>query len=365
LKIAFFHLGGPTRRLRWTCELLTEKNALIQEATFQLPVIDDQLKLFVLSSSRAFGEQVSASLAIEPGLHEERDFEDGEHKARPLISVRGKNAFVIQSLYGDRHQSGNDKLCRLLFFIGALKDAAAARVTAVVPYLAYARKDRKTKARDPVTTRYVAALFEAVGTDVVMTLDVHNLAAFQNAFRCGTEHLEANALFIKHFTPLLKGADVVVVSPDAGGIKRAERFRQLLSHALGKPVGAAFAEKYRSLGVVSGDMMVGDVKGKIAIIVDDIISTGTTIGRTARACQALGSTRVFAAATHGLFMEGAEAALLDSALEGIVVTDSVPPFRLKEGPLKAKLTVLSSALLFAEAIHRLHVCGSITELLEP
>ena len=96
-----------------------------------------------------------------------------------MISVRGKNVFVVQSLYGDHRQSGNDKLCRLLFFIGALKDAAAARVTAVVPYLAYARKDRKTKPRDPVTTRYVAALFEAVGTDTVMTLDVHNLAAFQ------------------------------------------------------------------------------------------------------------------------------------------------------------------------------------------
>ena len=237
---------------------------MIEEATSEFPVIDNQLKLFVLNSSRAFGEQVSLRLALEPSLHEEREFEDGEHKARPLISVRGKNVFVIQSLYADHQQSGNDKLCRLLFFIGALKDAAAARVTAVVPYLAYARKDRKTKPRDPVTTRYVAALFEAVGTDAVMTLDVHNLAAFQNAFRCRTEHLEANMLFVEHFVPVLKDSEVVVVSPDAGGVKRAERLRQLLSHALGKPVGAAFAEKYRSLGVVSGDMVVGDVKGKNA-----------------------------------------------------------------------------------------------------
>jgi len=337
---------------------------MIEEATSQLPVIDNQLKLFVLNSSRTFGEQVSLRLAVEPSLHEEREFEDGEHKARPLISIRGKNVFVIQSLYADHQQSGNDKLCRLLFFIGALKDAAAARVTAVVPYLAYARKDRKTKPRDPVTTRYVAALFEAVGTDAVMTLDVHNLAAFQNAFRCRTEHLEANMLFVEYFVPLLKDSEVVVVSPDAGGIKRAERLRQLLSHALGKRVGAAFAEKYRSLGVVSGDMVVGDVKGKNALIIDDLISTGTTIARTARACHALGAARVFAAATHGLFMEGADAALSDSALERIVVSDTVPPFRLKDGPVKAKLTVLSSALLFAKAIHRLHVCGSITELLE-
>ena len=335
---------------------------IIEEATSHSSVIDDQLKLFVLNSSRAFGEEVGTRLAIDPSPHEE--FEDGEHKARPLISVRGQNVFVVQSLYGDGRQSGNDKLCRLLFFIGALKDAAAARVTAVIPYLAYARKDRKTKPRDPVTTRYVAALFEAVGTDTVMTMDVHNLAAFQNAFRCRTEHLEAHMLFVDYFLSLLKDSDLVVVSPDAGGTKRAERHRQLLSHALGKPVGAAFAEKYRSLGVVSGDMVVGDVKGKDVLIIDDLISTGTTIARTARACRGLGATRVFAAATHGLFMEGAEEALADNALERIVVTDTVPPFRLSDGPVKAKLTVLSSASLFAEAIHRLHVGGSLTDLLE-
>ncbi|MGA7395049.1 MAG: ribose-phosphate pyrophosphokinase [Terrimicrobiaceae bacterium] len=334
------------------------------EATSHSSVIDDRLRIFVLNSSRAFGEQVSSRLSVELSPHEEREFEDGEHKARPLISVRGKNVFVIQSLYGDDRQSGNDKLCRLLFFIGALKDAAAARVTAVVPYLAYARKDRKTKPRDPVTTRYVAALFEAVGTDTIMTLDVHNLAAFQNAFRCRTEHLEANKLFVEYFFPMLRDSEVVVVSPDAGGIKRAERLRQLLSHAIGKPVGAAFAEKYRSLGVVSGDMLVGDVKGKDAFIIDDLISTGTTIARTARACHASGAARVFAAATHGLFMMGAEAALSESALERIVVTDTVPPFRLGDGPVKEKLTVLSSASLFAEAIRRLSVCGSVTDLLE-
>ena len=334
----------------------------MEQMKSQLPAINDALKLFVLKSSRTFGEKVSLQLAVEPSPHEEREFEDGEHKARPLTSVRGKDVFVIQSLYADDQQSGNDKLCRLLFFIGALKDAAAARVTAVVPYLAYARKDRKTKPRDPVTTRYVAALFEAVGTDAMVTLDVHNLAAFQNAFRCQTEHLESHTLFVEHFAPILRDTDVVVVSPDAGGIKRAEQLRQLLSRVLGKPVGAAFAEKYRSLGVVSGDMVVGDVKGKSALIIDDLISTGTTIARTARACRALGAARVIAAATHGLFMEGAEAALSDSALDQIVVTDTVPPFRLKDGAVKGKLTVLTSAPLFARAIHRLHACDSITEL---
>jgi ribose-phosphate pyrophosphokinase len=319
--------------------------------------------LFALDASRAFGEQVGARLGIALSPHEEREFEDGEHKARPLVSVRGRDVFVLHSLYADRRQSGNDKLCRLLFFIGALKDAAAASVTAIVPYLAYARKDRKSKPRDPVTTRYVAALFEAVGTDAVLTMDVHNLAAYQNAFRCRIEHLEANGLFVAHFASLLQQRAVVVVAPDAGGIKRADQFRQRLAQVLGKPVGAAFAEKYRSGGVVSGDILVGEVDGRDAIIIDDLISSGTTLARTAKACHAHGAARVFAAATHGLFMGDAETILAEHALERIAVTDTVPPFRIEHSALESKVDVLGSAALFADAINRLHGGGSITELL--
>lgn len=325
---------------------------------------NQKLMLFALDGSRAFGEQMSQTLGIALSPHEEREFEDGEHKTRPLVSVRGRDVFVVHSLYADHRQSGNDKLCRLLFFIGALKGAAAARVTAVVPYLAYARKDRKTKPRDPVTTRYVAALFEALGTDAIVTLDVHNLAAYQNAFRCGAEHLEANPLFVRYFAPLLKGRDVVVVSPDAGGIKRAEQFRQLLSDTLGTPVGTAFAEKYRSGGVVSGDMLMGEVKNKDAIIIDDLIGTGSTIVRTARACHAMGAARVLAAATHGLFTGDANTALAYDALEQIVIADTVPPFRLEEGPVKEKITILNSARLFAEAIHKIHTGEPIPSLPE-
>lgn len=321
-----------------------------------------RLALFALGSSREFGERIARQLGIALSEHEEREFDDGEHKARPTTTVRGKDVYVVQSQYAENHQSGNDKLCRLLFFIGALKDAGAERVTAVVPYLAYARKDRKTKARDPVTTKYVAALFEAVGTDVILTMDVHNLAAFQNAFRCRTEHLEANLLFVGHFAPLLNDKDVVIVSPDAGGIKRAERFRRVISAALGKPAGSAFAEKYRSRGVVSGNALVGDVHGKDVIILDDMISTGGTIVRAAQQCCEMGANRVYAAATHGLFMAGANDVLADPMLDGIVITDTVTPFRLESDAIKGKLSVLSSSELFAEAIHRLHTNESITEL---
>src|SRR5208337_4932930 len=167
-----------------------------------------------------------------------REFSGGEHKMRALESVRGRSVYVVQSLFGDAAGSANDRLCRLLFFIGALKDAGARRVTACVPYLAYARKERRTKARDPIATRYVAQVFEAVGTDTVVTLDVHDLAAFDNAFRCESIHLEATELFIQRFSTDRSTAERMVVSPDIGGIKRARHFLERLESALGRPVDA-------------------------------------------------------------------------------------------------------------------------------
>jgi len=324
---------------------------------------NDDLMLFALDASCEFGEAVSRKLWVPLSAHEERECEDGEHKTRPLVSVRGRDVYVVHSLYGDAKQTVNDKLVRLLFFLGALNDASAARLTAVVPYLAYARKDRKTTSRDPVTTRYVAGLFEAVGTDCVVTLDVHNLAAFQNAFRCRTEHLEANPLFVEHFAPLLRETDVAVVSPDAGGIKRAEEFRRRLAAVLNRPVGAAFAEKYRRGGVVSGDAVVGDVAGKVAIIIDDLISGGTTVARAAQACRERGATHVYAAASHGVFADAANAVIGSSTVEQIVVTDTIPPLRVNDATLQSKLIQLSAVGLFAEGIRRLHTGGSIVDLL--
>lgn len=320
--------------------------------------------IFALRSSHAFGEKVSRSLGVNLAPHEERDFEDGEHKSRPLINVRGRDVFAIQSLYSDAHASVNDKLCRLLFFLGALKDAAAERVTAIIPYLCYARKDRKSKSRDPVTTRYVAGLFEAVGTDRVVTLDVHNLAAFQNAFRCHTDHLEAKNVFVHYFAALLSGEEVVVVSPDVGGVKRADAFRSALSQGMNRAVVSAFMEKYRSKGIVTGEALVGDVEGRTAIILDDLISTGTTMSRAAEACRDAGATKVYAAASHGLFVGDANRVMADPAFDKVIVTDTVPPFRLEPDVAEEKLVVLDCAMLFAEAIKRIHSGGSIVELLE-
>jgi ribose-phosphate pyrophosphokinase len=174
----------------------------------------------------------------------------------------------VHSLHSGPEQSANDKLCRLLFFIGAIKDAGAARITAVVPYLCYARKDRRTKPNDPVITRYVAGMFESIGIDCIVTLEVHNPAAFENAFRCRTVALTGTPLFADYIIKNLQDEKLTVVSPDAGGMKRAELLRETLEASLDQPVGKGLAEKHRSAGVVSGDLFAGNVAGSTALIID-------------------------------------------------------------------------------------------------
>jgi len=269
---------------------------------------------------------------------------------------------VLHSLYGGPIQSPNDKLCRLLFYIGALKDAGARRITAVAPYLCYSRKDRRTKNFDPVTTRYVASMFEAAGTDTVVTLEVHNPSAFENAFRCRTVTLTAAPIFAEYVKSLAP-ARLNVVSPDTGGAKRAELFREALEEALKCSVCKAFMDKHRSGGAVTGDIFAGDVKDATALIIDDLISSGTTLLRAAEAARRAGAREVLALVAHGLFMEGSEAAVTHPAISRVITTDSVPPFRVKLGPMRNKVEVLTCAPLLAEAIRRLHGEQPLSDLL--
>lgn len=323
------------------------------------------MDLFALNATHEFGAKVAAALGIELSPHEEREFEDGEHKARPLTSVRGHDVYLMQSLHSGPEASVNDKLCRLLFFISTLKENGAKRVTVVIPYLAYARKDRQTKPRDPVTTRYLAVLLEAAGADLVMAFEVHNIVAFQNAFRCQTIHLDPRKLFAKEALTLVGDGPVVVASPDPGGVKRAQLFRETLEASLARPVGSAFLEKRRSAGVVSGELLVGEIEGATVLVIDDLISTGGTLARAAKACREHGAAKVYAFAAHGLFVGDASAVIGQSELAMTFVTDTVPPFRLAPGMLNVRVRVLSAAPLFAEAIRRLNGGGgTITELLE-
>ena len=279
--------------------------------------------VFALEPGAAFGDGVAAALGTTRAPHEERAFEDGEHKLRPLTGVAGGDVFVVHSLHGGGGQSANDRLCRLLFFVATLRDHRAARVTVVCPYLAYGRKDRRTKWHDPVTTRYIAQLFEAVGTDRVAVLEPHNPAAFENAFRIPALALHARRPLLD---ALLAGdcePPFAVVSPDTGGAKRAAAFREALAARTGHEPGTAFLDKQRSEGRVTGDTVAGDVRGRTAIVIDDLIAGGTTALRAAHACRERGASAVHVVVTHGLFADGAERLFADAPIDRLLLTDSV------------------------------------------
>ena len=308
------------------------------------------MKLFAPTLSAVLATKVAESLGLRLAGSEEREFDSGEHKMRPLEDVRGQDIFVIHSLCGSAEASANDRLCRLLFFAGALKDAGARRVTAVVPYLAYARKDRRTQPRDPVTTRYVAAMFEAVGVDCVVVLDVHNDAAFDNAFRIPTVRVEAAETFAAALASRVGERRVVIASPDVGGIKRAQKFREIVSRELGRDIDFAFVEKRRAGGVVSGDALVGSVEGADVVYYDDMIASGTTLVRAAATARRAGARRIHVAAPHAAFLPSASQLFQPEGPETVMVSDSIllqpsfTPF------LQGSLQVCSVAPPIARAI---------------
>jgi ribose-phosphate pyrophosphokinase len=321
--------------------------------------------LFAPTASRPFGERMAGALGTRLAPLEEREYEGGEHKIRPLVAVRGRNTYIVQSLSGDAFASANDRLCRLLFLVAALRDAGAARVTACVPYLAYARKDRRTKERDPVNSRYVAQLFEAMGVAHVIALDVHNIAAFENAFRCSVDHLEAAPLAADFVAQQADGGPVTVLSPDFGGAKRAQRLQDLIAVRTGVEVAFALFEKRRDSGVVSGELLIGPVEGRHVVIADDLIGAGSTMLRAVQACRAAGALSVSAFATHGVFAPGAERLLGTDGPDHLYVTDSILPTRLvSPGPAHDKLHVLPVSALYAEAVRRIEAGESVVALRE-
>jgi ribose-phosphate pyrophosphokinase len=321
------------------------------------------MQIFDLTPFHSLGRDIAHAAGYPLASLEARNFRGGQHKMRPLVSVRGEDVFVVSSLHPASGMSVNDHLVRMLFFIAACRDHGAAGVTAVVPWLPYARKDRVTKARDPVSSRYVAQLFEAVGTDALVTVDVHNLSAFQNGFRCRTVNLDTRRLFSDEVAGQASDAPISIMSPDFGGVKRAELLRQAVETVCGKSVGFAVMEKHRSEGMLSGGLFAGDVAGHDVWIVDDMIESGETMLRAAQACRVRGARSVHLLATHAFCDAQEVLRLLNPAVTSLTVTDTAGAIPLAAPDRRVR--TLSIAPLVGTCLARMHTGKAISPALDP
>lgn len=327
----------------------------------------DRLRIFGLNHSKEYAAEVCRHLDIEVAEHKERSFADGEVYFRSNQNVRGRDVYVVQSLYTCDRASVNDRLVSLMWAVGSLRDAAAARITVIVPYMGYARMDRKVHSREPVTTRYMAQVLEAQGVDRVVTFDIHQLAAFQNAFRIHTDHLEAKKLLAGRVYEGLTAGEAdfgMCVVTDIGGIDRGSRFARHLAKITSRRVTLCPCEKYHEGDEVRVERVIGDVKGKVCILLDDMIGSGATVAQEVKAVQAGGGKVWGVAATHGLFVGDR----LEEFLAGvpkIVVTDTISRLYALPTSVRRRVEVISTAKLVADAIRRNHEgTGSISELLE-
>lgn len=332
------------------------------------------LKIFGLDGTKEYAEKVASHLKIGLSKHEETKFEDDECYLQsvdgPEGNVRGHNAFVIQSLYSDNKESVADKFMKLAVFIGSLRSASAHEITVVIPHLAWARQDRKTKSRAPVTTKIIAVMLESVGIDRALFVDVHNLSAEQNAFslRCPTDYLEAKYLHAEWCADRMKHMNkIAILVPDVGGYPRGDRFATALQRKLAEKkwtgqITVAVFGKLRVDGKVKGDSINGDIQDANVILYDDMISTGSTAVKAGKAVEKHGGKLEYICCTHGLFV-GRANQLLGELDTKIVIADTVSPWRLNEENQK-KVHVVSTTKLVADAIWKIHSgTGSISDLL--
>lgn len=327
------------------------------------------LMVFGLNSTKKYAERVAGELGKPLCTHEEHCFDDGEAYLRSRENVRGRDVFVIQSLYTCEKESVSDKLTKLLIFLGSLRDASAKRITAVIPYLSYQRQDRKTESRAPIVTKYQARWFEASQLDRLLTIDAHNLAALQNSFNTAIpDHLEAKKLMAQHVAAELSDPmSVSVMSPDVGGMNRARLFRNVLAGLLKTrhdlpndfEIPLAVLDKTHVGRSIKGNAVIGDVSGRDVVFVDDMISGGKTMSEARKAVERAGGKPWGACATHGLFVGGVAENL--TGFERIVITDTIN--RPLNGEAAASLKVISTAKLVASAIRRIHEEDSISDLL--
>lgn len=311
---------------------------------------DERLKIYSLSANLPLAEKISDYLGIELGELTVNRFADGEVAISIEESVRGDHVFIIQPT----SYPTNDHVMELLIMIDALRRASAKTITAVIPYYGYARQDRKAKPREPITAKLVANLITTAGADRVVTLDLH-AAQIQGFFDIPVDHLLGAPLLASYFLDHdLHGEEVVVVSPDHGGAVRARKLAEFLNSSI------AIVDKRRPRPNVSEVMnIIGDVKGKKAIIIDDMIDTAGTITTAAQAIKDAGATEVYASGTHGVFSPPAIERIEDSVIKKMVVTDSI---YLPEEKRIDKIELISVSELIGQAIQRVYDERSVSPL---
>jgi len=307
-----------------------------------------RLKIFTGNANPELAKEICAYLCIPLGSAMVKRFSDGEINVEIRDNVRGVDVFIIQPTC----PPVNDHLMELLVMMDALKRASAKRVTAVLPYYGYARQDRKVLPRAPITAKLVADMLTAAGVSRVLTMDLH-AGQIQGFFNIPVDHLYASPVMLEYIKANYRD-DMVVVSPDAGGVERARASAKRLNASL------AIIDKRREGPNVSAVMnIIGEVEGKTAVMLDDMVDTAGTLVQSAEALRAKGAKNIFACATHAILSGPAIERLERSQIEELVVTNTVP---LGEKALCKKIRVLSVAPLLGEAIKRIHFQDSVSSL---
>jgi len=310
-------------------------------------------KLFCGTSSQVLGKQVADKLGICLGNMKLSKFSDGEIQLEIHESIRGEHVFILQST----HSPVNHNYMELFIMLDAFKRASAKMITAIIPYFGYARQDRKVASRAPISAKLMADLLTTAGADRVVSVDLH-ATQIQGFFNVPVDHLFATPTLARAWTDLYGSGDqFVAVSPDAGGVERARAF--------GKRIGAPMAiiDKRRTAPNEAKAMaLIGDVQGKTAIIVDDMIDTAGTLTQAVDSLYKNGAKRVFAIATHPVLSGPAVERLKNSPVEKVLVTDTVPlPISAVES---GKFQVISMTDLLADAINRVHINQSVSSLFD-
>lgn len=312
----------------------------------------NSIKVFTGNANPVLAAEIAKRLSLPLGKAQIQTFSDGEIAADIIETVRGSDVFVVQSTCSPV----NNHLMELLIMIDAFRRASAGRITAVMPYYGYARQDRKVKARDPITAKLVADIITSAGADRVLTMDLH-AAQIQGFFDIPVDHLVGVPLLARHYAQRhFGGSDLVVVSPDLGSVTRARNFASRLDAPI------AIVDKRRPRSNVAEVMnIIGDIRDKRAILVDDMLDTGGTFVKAAEALIAGGAKEVYACCTHGVLSGPAIERLKESPIKELVITDTIP---LPPEKQISKIRVLSAASVFAQAIERIYAEQPVSTLFE-